>query len=62
MAALDLGAVPGRLDTMDEQVVLPAAVLLSSRLGLGLTNRFRGAEYRGKGHYEGYFLRHDFGI
>lgn len=40
MTALDLGAVSGRLNTMNKQVVLAAAVLLSSRLGLGLTNRF----------------------
>lgn len=41
MSTLDLGAMAGGLDTMNDQVVLPAAVLLSSRLGLGLTNRFR---------------------
>lgn len=52
MTTLDLGAISGRLGTMNNQIVLPTAVLLSSRLGLGLTNRFRRAEDCRKGHNE----------
>lgn len=44
MSPLDLGAVPRRLGAVDEQVVLPAAVLLSPGPGLRLPYGLRRPE------------------
>lgn len=58
MFTLEQGTVPRRLGTVDNEVVLPAAMLLPPRPRLGLSDGFRCPEHRGKGDNKRHLLRH----
>jgi hypothetical protein len=58
MFPLEQGAVGRGLCAVDDEIVLPAAMLLPPRPSLRLPDGFRCPEHRGKSHNKRHLLRH----